>query len=294
MNSTDNPTRDADEHTHDAAGARADAVLLWVPAALRERGVVLALTGLTGSVDLDFGDGTDPVRTAAGAPPIPHTYTTAGRAYLATAWQDGDLVAEAQIVVRAGLAPAVTFATAADNPNIVEATVTADPADLVSRYEFTWGVDGPVETLYAPKGTVLRHGFHAGTHTITVRDLHTGRVSSTDVEVTDLQYDPDFDLSQGADVRTAQLTVTASAEAKELLIDWGDGEQSTIPAPADGDTNVGQKRSHTYTRDDTYIVQLVYSDGSTDGSSKTVTIPFPAPPATGDDTADRAGKAGRR
>lgn len=236
-----------------------------VASAIRPLGVVAIALQVTDAYEMHWGDGT--YSGGSGSVPLNHTYPAAS-VYTITVRQGDTVVAQRRVNVRNTMKPVVTFAPNADNPNFIEATFDDDPADVVSQYRIRWE-EGQEETLFAPKGTVRRHGFPAGTHEIFVQDLHTGRSMTESVEVTDPEYDPDFSLARGADTNTADLTITKLATVKEVLIDWGDGKQSTISAPA-----VGTKSSHTYTANNTYIIQLVYSDGSTDGSSRVVTIPF--------------------
>jgi hypothetical protein len=262
-------TEDELDQYNDTDPEFADApVIRWAPAALTERGVVAVVLNLTGAFTVHWGDGGTTDSTGGGGA-LRHTFSSPGP-YTFTAKQGGGIVAKTHAFVRDGLKPAVTFAAASDNPNIVEATFNDDPAELVSSYEVTWAT-GVVETFFAPKGTVRSHGYAAGTHTIVVRDLYTGRVSSTDVVVVDPTYDPDFSLAKGANATTALLTLTAVATAKDVLVDWGDGTQETIPAAKPDD-----KRTHPYAVAGTYIVQVLYADNSTDGSAHDVTIPFPA------------------
>lgn len=242
--------------------------VLWTPAALVERGVVVLLSGdATGADTIDWGDGT---RAPASGAALRHTYTD-GRSYTVTALKGATVVGRETLHVRDGLKPAVTFAPAADNSNIVELTVNAEPADLISLYSVLWEPAGTAELKYLAKGDKLSHGFSAGDHPISVKDMHTGRALRETVTVVDPTYDPDFSVAKGADAMTAEVTLTTVETIKEILVDWGNGEQTNIPAPA-----VGTKVSHPYKANDTYIIQVVYADGSTDGSARAVTIPFPA------------------
>lgn len=246
-----------------------DPALKVAASPVTERGVAaLALNAPT--VDaIDWGDGSRSPYSGRG---VFHTYASA-KAYTVTALDGDTIVATAQVFVRDGLTPNVTFAADAGNPNMIIATFNDDPADLISRYEVTWA-PGAVEEVVAAKGTTKTHGFQAGDHTIVVRDMHSGRVLSEDITVKDKEYDPDFTLVKGADANTALLEITRLVTAgKELLVDWGDYTQTTITA---ADAKVGFKVSHPYAAADTYLVQLVYSDGSTEGSARVVTIPFPA------------------
>lgn len=260
--------------------------LYWAPSPTKALGVAAVAAEVTGSFTLHWGDGTTVDGATAGTP-LHHTYTGAG-AYVAAAVQAGATVARVQVFVRPGLAPAITFAAAADNPNIIEATVGDEPAELVSRYRIAWGDGSAAQELVAEKGQVISHGFKAGTYTITVTDLRTRRVLREQQVVTDAEYDPDFTLAKGADANTARATLSRvlADPAKDVLLDWGDGEQTTLPA-----AKVGDHADHTYAAADTYLVQCVYTDGSTDGSAKTVTIPF----ATVATDAQKGGKtAGRQ
>lgn len=246
----------------------AGSVIKWAPASLVERGIVAILTGTAASADtVDWGDGT--TSTASGAT-LRHTFAEA-RAYTVTALQGTTAVARETVFVRDGLAAEVALAPASDNPNIVELTVNSEPADMVSRYSIQWTPDGQPELHYLPKGAVVSHGFAAGDHPVVVRDLHTGRALRETVTVTDPSFDPDFSIAKGADVMTAEITLSVVGTVKEILVDWGDGEQTKIPTPA-----VGAKHSHTYAANDTYIIQVLYSDASTDGAARVVTIPFAA------------------
>ena len=245
------------------------AALRWVPKAIAELGVVAVPTNVVGEFTMDWGDSkrTD---SSAGAPPVSHAYASAG-AYTVTLTQGDAIVAKTQVVIRAGKGPAVTAAPAADNPNIIELTFADDPAEIASQYAITWNVGGVAEVVFAPKGTVLSHGYTAGDHVIVVRDLYTRRAVRLEVTVVDATFDPDFSATQGENTMTALVTLTAVATVKDVLVDWGDGQQSTVAA-----AEVGGKATHAYAANDTYIIQVVYADGSTDGSARTVTIPFPA------------------
>lgn len=244
----------------------------WAPATLVERGIVAVAVNVTGTYILWWGEGDAHTDTAAGAGPVRHTYAKAG-SYTVIAKQGTTTLATAQVFVRDGLAPVVTFAPASDNSNIVEATFGDDPADLISRYEITWAA-GAVETVVAPKGTVCSRGFQAGTHTIVIRDLHTGRSLSQDVEVKDKEYDPDFSVAKGADVNTALFTLTkvSGDGTQDVIIDFGDGATHTFTAAKPNDSI-----SHTYARADSYIAQVAFTEGDTgNGGAKLITIPFPA------------------
>lgn len=239
-----------------------------VPAAVTERGVVAYVLNAPTVDTIDWGDGTRSVYSSAAAV---HAYASA-KAYTVTALAGETVVASRQVYVRDGLAPNVTFAPDANNPNLIVATFGDDPEDLVSKYEVTWEA-GAVETLFAAKGTTRSHGFRAGTHTIVVRDLHTRRVLTEDIEVKDKTYDPDFDFAKGADTMTVEITLKNVKTKKEIVLAWGDGDQTLVPASEAVD---GTKKSHTFLDADSYIVQCVYKDGSTEGSADLVTVPFPA------------------
>lgn len=245
-------------------------VIKWTPAALVPRAVIAVLGGAASAADtVDWGDGT---RSPATGAAVRHTYPEP-RAYAITALQGETPLARETVKVRDGLKPAIAFAPSTDNPNLIEATIASEPEDMISEYKVTWEA-GAVDRFYGPKGTVKVHGFQAGTHTVSYRDLHTGRSGATEVVVVDKEYDPDFSIGKGANVNTALLEVTKLAvPGKELVIDWGDYIQSTVPAES---AAVGFQVSHHYPDPGDFIVQLVYADGSTEGSARLITIPFPA------------------
>jgi hypothetical protein len=253
----------------DAVGTDTAAALKWRPSAIAKMGVVAIATGVTGPFDLAWGDGTITQGTAN--VPVSHTYTNA-RAYTATVRQEGTIIAQAQVVVRDSLTPTVTFTAQASNPNFIDATFNDEPADVVSKYRILWE-PGQSEELFAPKGTKKTHGYPAGDHDVLVQDLFTGRVLRETITVKDKEYDPDFKVEKGSDTSTALLTLTRvlATPAKNVVIDWGDGDQTTIDAAA-----VDKTASHKYIDPDNYIIQCVYADGSTEGSARVVTIPFPA------------------
>ncbi|KGI79389.1 hypothetical protein IL38_24140 [Actinopolyspora erythraea] len=249
---------------------RAEVTIRWAPAAKTALGIVATPLGVTGEYRMHWGDGTH-VDGAGQSPVARHVYPAAG-SYTLTLVQNEAMVAQQQVHVRATLEPQVTLSPASDNPNIIDALFDDDPEELASRYELVWEDGATPVQLWAPKGTVTSHGYQAGTYTVTIRDLHTGRAKQEQITVQDPVYDPDFSLGKGGDVRTARAEIThLETSGKDVLLDWGDGAQTTLPAAKVGDT-----ANHAYTADDTYIVQCVYVDGSTDGSARTVTIPFPA------------------
>lgn len=272
------------------ADADAAAVVLWYPSPVTARGIVALPNNVAGACVLGWGDNTY-TETSGGAPASTHAYASGG-AYKLTVYQDAAdappelvldtvylphaperamaLIAEEQVSIRDGMAPTIAFAPDASNPNLIIATVNDQPARMVSEYEITWAA-GEVETKYLPHGTTARHGFKAGTHTVTVRDLHTRRALTQDLEVKDKEYDPDFTFAKGANTMTVEITLSKVGTKKDVLIDWGDGDQTPMPA-----AEVGQKTSHPYLDANDYIVQCVYADGSTDGSARLVTVPFPA------------------
>lgn len=230
-----------------------------------------------GQVHLHFGDGTAPVLVGREAPgsrrPVMHVYPAPG-AYIVTARKlDGSLAASVQVFIRTGTIPQVTWSAAADNPNIIEFTFDDDPATLISQYHVDFG-DGSQQTdLIAPNGTIHSHAYKAGTYTASVRDQQAMRGGRYTVTVNDPEYDPDFKIGQGGNRNTVVAEITRLVTSgKDVLIDWGDGAQSTIPA---SEAAVGVKRDHVYDTADTYIIQCVYADGSTDGSARSVTIPWP-------------------
>lgn len=247
---------------------RAEPVIHWTSAALKELTVVAVVAGGTGSYTLHWGDGTS-ADVPAGSAPLAHTYP-GPRTYAASLRQGTVEAASTQIWVRPDTSPQFSLAAPAGEHNIVELTIEADPQDMVGRYAIDWQDGGPVETLLAAKGTVVRHGYPAGEHTVAVTDLLTNRSGTKVVTVTDPAYDPDFVLRQGTDANTAELELTVLGTAKPVLVDWGDGKQQTIDAPA-----VGTKVSHSYTEPAVYLVQGVYADGTGSGAVKAVTIPFP-------------------
>lgn len=252
---------------------RADPTVKVVPAVITERGVVAMVLNAPTVDTIDWGDGT---RSPYSGAALVHTYPSA-KAYSINALAGEALMASGQVYVRDGLAPNVTFAADTNNPNLIIATFNDEPEDLISKYEITWE-PGAVEEIVAVKGTTKSHGFRAGDHTIVIRDLHSGRVLSKDITVVDKEYDPDFTVVKGADVNTALLEVTKLVTpGKELLIDWDDYTQTTVP---DASAAVGHQESHAYSEAGDYLVQLVYSDGSTEGSAQLVTIPFPAARST--------------
>lgn len=246
----------------------------WRPAPTAQHAVVATAANLTGDFTIHWGDGSS-ADSAVGAAPVKHVYPGVG-VYAVTVEQGGQRKTQAGVGIRDGLAPNITVAARDDNPNIIEVTFNDEPVAIVSHYHVQWVKDGPTETVVGVKGTRITHGYAAGTYEFTVADMLTRRHFRQQLTVVDKTYDPDFTIAQGANDMTVDLTVSAAAEAKDLLIDWGGGSQATIPAPGPGGSNVGQKRSHTFASADTYIVQLVYSNGSTDGSARTVVIPFPA------------------
>lgn len=242
--------------------------------------VIAVWTG-DAEVLIHFGDGT-PAAAAGRGPvatrrPIRHAYTTP-RAYTVTAntavtdpvtgaVTEGPQAAAVQVYVRPGTAPAVQIAAADDNQQIIEATWNDEPAELISGYVVDHG-DGESSTVVGAPGTVVSHGYRPGTYTIGVKDVQADRWLRTTVDVQAPQYDPEFAITGQGRAATATITRLVTP-AKAVLIDWGDGDQSTITGAA-----VGDAVSHDYTADDTYIVQCVYSDGSTDGSAQVVTVPL--------------------
>lgn len=245
-----------------------DPMIKWVASATVERGVVLVPLNITGTVELSFGDGTTPTTGASGIP-VHHTYAAPG-AYTVSARQGENVVARAQVFVRDGLTPAVTLSAGADNPLFWDLTVNADPESMISQFEVRWGDGSAPQIVAAPKGTKVSHGYQAGDYPVTVIDRHSGRWLTQDITVSAPTYDPDFTATKGADAMTVEITLTTvGTPGKEVLVDFGDFSQEVIT-----NGQVGAKVSHKYAAADSYLVQVVYSDGSTAGSSRLVTVPF--------------------
>lgn len=236
-----------------------------------EREVTVRLLDLEVTAQLTFGDGTDPVSVNPATGFVQHVYAQAG-AYTVTLKSGTKVLAVDRVFTRSGDAPAVAWAPGSDNPNFIDFTWNDVPEDLVSTYDIVWGDGEPNAVVTAPSGFVKAHGYAAGDYTVKIFDRQARRWGQYDITVHDKTYNPDLTVAQGASRYEAVATISRiETPGKEVKVWWGDGLDPDIIANA----QLGDQVRHTYDFDDTYMVQIAYSDGTGEGGASFIEIPWP-------------------
>lgn len=242
--------------------------LHWEPDRIAVRKIVVWVTDWQFAWTAYMGD--SKLHENTGPNKIEHTYAQPGNYWLHVT-KKGELtvIGEAQIVVRAGRYPDVTFSRHPEMPNV--ARVHWPPLDetkVVSDYIIDWDPDHPdtiVETVTGYPGTITEHSYpEAGPFSVLITDKQTRRLRRFDPDLPVPTTDPDFSLTAAG--HTVTLTVTQSVAGRPLVVAWGDG---SLAEPLSGNTI-----SHTYpsTVDNVVLVQLWYADASS-YTTKAIRIP---------------------
>jgi len=235
--------------------------------------------------DLWWGDHKNKTPGPASGNYATHLYARPGTYNVAVFKPGGtsgaDFLQQRTVAVRGSAAPlGIEFAQSPDDPDSAEARFveTDDSTGLLPHFHIEWP-DGTIDEAWAVPGQTVRRSLGVGDHAITVYDTTSGLEGTFHLKLDAEQYDPNFGVEkapqQDEHQRTARVKLTTVTETKPVLIYWGDergGDPQRIASP-----KAGQAVDHTYDRDGSYPVLVVYEDGTTIpelGLSLNVTVPW--------------------
>ncbi len=234
---------------------------------------------------VSWGDGTSQTIEADTAI-VNNTYRDDGdyRVVIAAYDEDGEYSLEKSVSVQ-NVAPTISFTPPAqvnEGESFEILLESTDPGDdVIDRWEIDWGDGSEIETIDGG----LRRASHvyldaaeAGTEfgvRVTGYDEGTAAVSETQIiRVRNVAPTATLSVSQSDLVEGGQVTLTIGSPVDpgndtvtEYVIDWGDGQQQTIPAPQPTTASDGSERippvrlQHVYTDGDaTRIIRVTAGD----------------------------------